>query len=212
MTELYHLGIEEDPVPAAAVLVEYGLSSEALRRLLDDAASLGAKREFRSILGTVKGHQVLVVDCGVGAPSTCIALEELVRAGTRRIVWIGRRRDPDAQVGDVIVPTAAIRGDGTSLQYAPLAYPAVPDFVLSATLRRELHQPDAVVLVETTDVLDVLPAIVQDLCSAALFVVGAAHSAAIATVLLPETAEHLEEGLAHAVLRAVAISKSGSID
>lgn len=203
MTELYHLGVEESRVPPAAVLVEHGLSSDTLRESLGDGEVVGRKREFRSASGTLDGRAVLVVDVGLGAPSTVIALEELVRAGARRIVWVGRRRDPDPRSSQAIVPIGAIRSDGTSRQYAPLAYPALPDFRLSSLLREALGQQGETRLVETTDVLGDHPSVAQDLCSAAMFVVGAARGVDVATLLLPEMSGDVEVPLARTILHAV---------
>ncbi len=202
MTELYHLGIDRDEVPPAAVLVEHGLTGEALRALLEGSEDEGGKREFRSWSGTFEGHPVLVVEAGFGAPSTVIALEELVRAGARKVVWLGQRRDPRRASAEVLVPTGAIRSDGTSPQYAPLAYPALPDFAMSSVLREALATP-AMQLVESIDVVDDEPEVAQDLCSAALFVVGAARGAAVASVLLAEAVPGVEALVARAVLRSV---------
>ena len=202
MTELYHLGVDGDRVPPAAVLVEHGLTGEALRALLEGCVDEGAKREFRSWSGTFEGSPVLVVEAGLGAPSTVIALEELVRARARKVVWLGRRRDPHPPSSEVVVPTGAIRSDGTSLQYAPLEYPALPDFAMCSILRQALATP-AMQLVETTDVVGDGSEVAQDLCSAALFVVGAARGAAVASVLLAEVVRHVEVPVARALLRSV---------
>jgi uridine phosphorylase len=47
---------------------------------------------------------------------------------------------PPAKLGDFVVAEGAVRGDGASLTYAPLGYPAVADFALVAALRAELKR------------------------------------------------------------------------
>ena len=41
----------------------------------------------------------------------------------------------DVQPGDVVVATGAVRFEHTSLEYAPLEFPAVPDFDITAALK-----------------------------------------------------------------------------
>lgn len=204
MSDLYHLGVAADCVPEDIIVVEGGIRSGTIASLLEGVAPAGARREFRSVLGTYANRPVLVTDAGIGGPSTVIAGEELISAGATRMIWVGHRRESAGAVAaPVLVPDAAVRRDGTSLQYAPLAFPAVSDVWLSQHLRAQLDLPLELALVETTDVLDDLPETAQDLCSAALFVLAAARRVAIASVLVSEDVIDLDASIARAVLDAV---------
>jgi uridine phosphorylase len=66
-----------------------------------------------------------------------IAVEELTRIGANTLIRVGTTGalQPDIDVGDIVVATAAVRSDGTSREYMPIEYPAVADFdVVSALL------------------------------------------------------------------------------
>src|SRR5690606_281447 len=49
-------------------------------------------------------------------------------------------RQPATPIGSVVVVTAAFRGDGTSLDYMPLGYPAVADLDVTLALRRTANE------------------------------------------------------------------------
>jgi uridine phosphorylase len=71
-------------------------------------------------------------------------VEELAMLGIKRFVRIGTTGALQDAInpGDVIIPTGAVRLDGTSKHMAPLAYPAVADFRLVHQLVQgvERHQ------------------------------------------------------------------------
>ncbi len=56
-------------------------------------------------------------------------MEELVQAGADTFVRVGTCGGMDLSVkgGDIIVATGAIRNEGTSREYAPIEFPAVPN-------------------------------------------------------------------------------------
>ncbi|MGH3491959.1 MAG: uridine phosphorylase [Sciscionella sp.] len=100
---------------------------------LDDARHVASSREYTTYTGTLDGTPVTITSTGIGGPSTAIAIEELVQLGARTLIRIGTcgAIHPDAHVGELIIATGAVRDDGTTRQYAPIAHPAVasPDVV-----------------------------------------------------------------------------------
>lgn len=102
------------------------------------AASIGAvtlkwnQRGYVCAETDVDGRPVLVCSTGIGGPSTAIAVEELVQLGVTRFVRVGScgsiQRNINA--GHVVVTSGCVRDEGTSHQYLPAEYPAVPDFGL----------------------------------------------------------------------------------
>ena len=66
---------------------------------------------------------------GIGGPSTAIALEELVQCGADTFIRVGTCGGMDLSVkgGDIVVATGSIRMEGTSKEYAPIEFPAVPN-------------------------------------------------------------------------------------
>ncbi len=67
---------------------------------------------------------------GIGGPSAAIAVEELHKCGADTFLRTGTCGGIDiaVQAGDIVVATGAIRYEHTSLEYAPLEFPAVPDY------------------------------------------------------------------------------------
>lgn len=74
------------------------------------------------------GRRLAIVHPGVGSPLAARFLEELVARGCRAFVACGGAGVlvPDVALGHVIVPTAAVRDEGTSYHYAPAARFAHP--------------------------------------------------------------------------------------
>lgn len=69
----------------------------------------------------VGGRGLVVFNPGVGAPVAAGFLEEVIALGCRRFVACGSAGAvaPDLAVGALVVPTAAVRDEGTSYHYAP---------------------------------------------------------------------------------------------
>ena len=96
---------------------------------LNDAQKISQNREYVIYTGELLGEKVSVCSTGIGCPSTAIAVEELVRCGADTFIRVGTSgmMQPHMKPGDLIVATSAIRDEGTSRQYLPLAFPAVAD-------------------------------------------------------------------------------------
>ena len=110
---------------------------ERISARLEGARRVGANREYVSYTGTFRGTAVSVVSHGVGSAGAGALFEELCRAGAERIVRVGTAGGLQADVidGDLVVATAAVRGDGLSQRLIPLAWPAAADAQVTVTLR-----------------------------------------------------------------------------
>lgn len=100
---------------------------EVIASYLQDAHFVVSNREYTTYTGTLLGVPVSVVSTGIGCPSAAIAMEELTKLGAHTFIRIGTCgcMSPIPTPGDSIIATAAIRRDGTSLQYLPIEFPAV---------------------------------------------------------------------------------------
>ena len=101
----------------------------------DNPKQIAYNREFNLYTGTLLGEPVSVCSTGIGGPSAAIAMEELYACGADTFVRTGTCGGIalDVQSGDLVIATGAVRQEGTSREYAPLEFPAVPDYeVLSA--------------------------------------------------------------------------------
>jgi uridine phosphorylase len=68
-----------------------------------------------------RGIEVALVNSGVGAPAAASTMEVLIALGATSIIGCGGAGivKPGFDVGHVIVPTGAVRDEGTSYHYAP---------------------------------------------------------------------------------------------
>lgn len=110
---------------------------EKIAKYLDDAHFVAQNREYVTYTGTLLGEKISVCSTGIGGPSTAIAVEELVEVGADTFIRLGTCGGIELKVcgGDVIVATGSVRQDGTSREYLPLEFPAVPDFEVTLALR-----------------------------------------------------------------------------
>lgn len=111
---------------------------EAIAAHFDNPVHVGMNREYNIYTGTLLGEKVSVCSTGIGGPSASIAMEELHNIGADTFIRVGTCGgiDLDVQAGDVVVATGAVRYEHTSLEYAPIEYPAVPDLDITVALRQ----------------------------------------------------------------------------
>ena len=110
---------------------------EAIAANFENPVHVGMNREYNIYTGTLLGEKVSVCSTGIGGPSAAIAMEELHNIGVDTFIRVGTCGGiaMDVLPGDVVVATGAVRFEHTSLEYAPLEFPAVPDFGVAAALQ-----------------------------------------------------------------------------
>lgn len=93
-----------------------------------------AWRPYRRIC---RGTGLAIALSPMGAPNVEAFSEELFAFGGRIFVLFGYcgALDGDMEPGDLILPTEALREEGTSYHYLPLGYPALPNRDLLEDLR-----------------------------------------------------------------------------
>lgn len=110
----------------------------AIAGLFDNPVHVGMNREYNIYTGYLLGEKVSVCSTGIGGPSASIAMEELHNIGADTFIRVGTCGGIDLSVasGDVVVATGAIRFEHTSLEYAPIEFPAVADFAVTTALNQ----------------------------------------------------------------------------
>ncbi len=85
-----------------------------------------------------------LVYSGMGGPAAANALEMISNNGGRRVVVFGAcgGTDPKVAVGDLVVVSGAVRGEGTSPYYAPMEFPAAFDPLFTAKLHEVAGRAD----------------------------------------------------------------------
>ncbi len=114
----------------------------AIAQLFDDPVHVGMNREYNIYTGYLLGEKVSVCSTGIGGPSASIAMEELHSIGADTFIRVGTCGGIDLSVepGDVVVATGAVRFEHTSMEYAPIEFPAVSDFTVAAALKQASEQ------------------------------------------------------------------------
>jgi len=94
--------------------------------------------EVNTLTGTYRGAPVTVCCAGIGAGQTVNVMEELINLGGKIFIQIGATGAIQERIGmgDTVIPTAAVRDEGTTRYYAPKKYPAVSDYRIVAALAK----------------------------------------------------------------------------
>ena len=129
--EPHHVVERRDGVPRRAVLCFFShvlatLEQRGAPVLFELEAAHGVHPVFGFEFG---GQTVAVFHPGVGAPLAGAFFEEAIAHGCERFVAVGTAGAlvPAVTVGHVVVPTAAVRDEGTSYHYQPAARTSSPD-------------------------------------------------------------------------------------
>ena len=114
---------------------------EVLAQYLENAEHVAFSREFNTYTGEYRGMPVTVTSTGIGAPSAAIAMEEMYACGMKVAVRMGTVMSlKDELLGQFIIPSAAMREEGTSKTYVPEGYPAVADIGLIDCMNRTVAE------------------------------------------------------------------------
>ena len=111
----FHIRCKEGDVGKYCFLPGDPGRCEAIAGYFDNPVHVAQNREYNIYTGTLLGERVSVCSTGIGGPSAAIAM--------------------DVQPGDVVVATGAVRFEHTSMEYAPIEFPAVSDFGIAAALK-----------------------------------------------------------------------------
>jgi len=130
----YHIKCKKGDVGRYVFLPGDPFRTDLIALFLDDAKLVAHNREHKTWTGYLDGEKVSVTSTGMGCPSAAIAVEELIKCGADTFIRIGTagRVDAESKQEDVdgVICTAAIRDEGTTIQYIPIEYPAVADRVV----------------------------------------------------------------------------------
>ncbi len=138
MEKQYHIACVPGDVGRYCILPGDPGRCASIAALFDDAKLVSQNREYVIYTGSLLGEKVSVCSTGIGGPSAAIAMEELTAIGADTFIRVGTCGgiDVNVQSGDIVVATGAIRFEHTSMEYAPIEFPAVADFGITAALIR----------------------------------------------------------------------------
>ena len=138
----YHIQVAAGEVGRYVIMPGDPKRCAKIAKYFDDPVLIADNREYVTYTGTLDGVKVSVTSTGIGGPSASIAMEELYRCGADTFIRIGTCGGMQTEVksGDIVVATGAVRMEGTSREYAPIEYPAVPDLVVTNALAKAAEE------------------------------------------------------------------------
>ena len=134
----YHTGISPETIGKYVIMPGDPKRCKQIAAHFDNAVQIADVREFVTYTGTLDGEKVSVTSTGIGGPSAAIAITELAKCGAHTFIRVGTCGGMQENVlgGDIVIASGAVRMEGTSREYAPIEYPAVPDTtVLTALIK-----------------------------------------------------------------------------
>jgi uridine phosphorylase len=154
--KMHHLHVRPGEVGKYVLLPGDPGRCSRIAQYFDTPRLIAQNREYTTYTGYLDGEPVSVTSTGIGGPSTAIAVEELAGLGAHTLIRVGTSGGMQKHClpGDLVIAEGAVRDEGTSRQYMPLAYPAAADLELTVALRdaaRALEVRHHVGLVQTKD-------------------------------------------------------------
>ncbi len=157
-------------------------------------------------------NDMSIINFGMGSPSAATIMDLLTAIEPKAVLFLGKcgglkKRN---QIGDLILPIAAIRGEGTSNDYLPPEVPALPAFALQkaiSTTIRDANLDYWTGTVYTTnrrvwehddtfkEYLQTIRAYAIDMETATIFTVGFANKTPTGALLLVSDSPMIPEGV-----------------
>jgi uridine phosphorylase len=135
---MHHIRMKRGDVGRYVLLPGDPGRCQPIATYFDDANKVALNREYTTYSGYLLGEKVSVTSTGIGGPSAAIAVEELSEIGADTFIRVGTSggMQLEAEVGDLVIAFGAVREDGTSQLYIPIAFPAVADIDVTMALRK----------------------------------------------------------------------------
>lgn len=123
----YHIRVGNGDVPGIMLLPGSPERAMVISKNWEDSKELAFYREFRTMVGNYKGTPIGCTSTGCGPVGAEIAIHELNASGVHTAIRVGSTGSisPRFDLGDIVIPVAAIRADGTSDCYVDRGFPAV---------------------------------------------------------------------------------------
>ena len=102
-----------------------------------DVDILGQDRPMQ----TATANDITIINFGMGSPGAATIMDLLTAIAPEAVLFLGKcgglkKRN---KLGDLILPIAAIRGEGTSNEYFPPEVPAMPAFALQKAISTSIR-------------------------------------------------------------------------
>ena len=132
----YHTGVGPADIGEYVIMPGDPKRCAKIAEHFDNAKLVADVREYVTYTGSLDGVKVSVTSTGIGGPSASIAIDELAKCGAKTFIRVGTCGGMQEEVmgGDIVIATGAIRMEGTSREFAPIEFPAVPNLDVTNAL------------------------------------------------------------------------------
>jgi uridine phosphorylase len=126
---VYHLRLRQGDVPGYIILPGAPERTSIIAKNWESPKEVASYREYKTVTGVYKGMDIGCTSTGIGAAGSEICIHELNTIGVHTCIRVGTTGCivSDYDLGDLIIPVACFRKDGTSDTYVEPAYPAYAD-------------------------------------------------------------------------------------
>lgn len=123
---VYHLQLKKGDVPGYVILPGAPERTLKIAKDWEQVEEVASYREYKTVRGNYKGMDIACTSTGIGGPSSEICIHELNTVGVHTCIRVGTTGCivSDYDLGDLIIPVACVRKDGTSCAYIEPEYPA----------------------------------------------------------------------------------------
>jgi uridine phosphorylase len=123
------LGLKVDSLGPYALIPGPKERSQMLLGLLDNPVKNFTFLDYEMHTGAIDGKRVTVGNGGRFAPDTAMTTEILCAAGAQSLIRIGScgSLQEHVKIGDLVIVTGAIRGEGTTSYYVPKNFSTIAD-------------------------------------------------------------------------------------
>ena len=126
---VYHLQLRKGDVPPYVILPGDPGRTLRIANNWNNVKEVAHYREYKTVTGSYEGMFQAATSTGIGCPGAEICIHELNVLGVHTCVRVGTTGCivPEFDLGDLIIPVACIRKDGTSATYIEPEFPAYAD-------------------------------------------------------------------------------------
>lgn len=161
---------------------------------------------------TSKKINITIINFGMGSANAATIMDLLIARNPKAVLFLGKcgGLKKSSEIGHFILPIAAIRGEGTSLDYFPSIVPALPSFKLhkfvsEKIVEKNLEYRTGVVYttnrrvweydIEFKNKLQALTCLAIDMETATIFIVGHHNSIPRGALLIVSDLPTTPEGI-----------------
>lgn len=133
-----YTGRELDDFGSYILLTNFSNYIKIFSEMNDNAPILGLDKPMQ----TCTANGITIINFGMGSPMAATIMDLLSAISPKAVLFLGKAGGikKKNKIGDLVLPIAAIRGEGTSNDYFPPEVPALPAFALQKAISTTIRE------------------------------------------------------------------------